>query len=202
MNLIIHLRLSSVIASYCWTEKDLTGIYKEAQRASEVIKDFMGFAIKQPQPKQLFDINDFIKYVLKPRKFAQKNKITVKINFNPDLPLVKLGHVRMRQVFMDIITSTEYFMFQAHNKGILTVTTEKSGEVVRAYFTADTPGISPETLGAAIQPFFTTKEVGKSIGLGLSFCHNIISEHGDRIYIESEPVKGVTFVVEPPISRE
>jgi PAS domain S-box-containing protein len=183
--------------------RDLTGIYEEAQRASEVIKEFMAFALKQPQPKQLFDINDLIKDVLKLRKYAQRNNnIIVKTNFDPDLPLVTVGPVRMRQVFMDIITNAEYFMFEAHEKGTLTITTEKAGEVVRASFTDDGPGIPPENLGQIFNPFFTTKEVGQGIGLGLSICHGIVIEHGGKIYVESELDKGSTFVVELPISQE
>jgi PAS domain S-box-containing protein len=183
--------------------RDLTGIYEEAQRASEVIKEFMGFALKQPQPKQLFDINDLIKDVLKLRKYAQRtNNITVKTNFDLDLPLVTVGPIRMRHVFMDIITNAEYFMFEAHEKGTLTITTEKAGEIVRASFSDDGPGIPPENLGQIFNPFFTTKEVGKGIGLGLSICHGIVTEHGGKIYAESELGKGSTFVVELPISQE
>jgi PAS domain S-box-containing protein len=183
--------------------QDLTGIYEEAQRASEVIKDFMAFALKQPQPKQLFDINDLIKDVLKLRKYTQrKNNIIVKTNFDPELPLVTVGPIRMRQVFMDIITNAEYFMFEAHEKGTLTIATEKAGEVVRASFTDDGPGIPPENLGQIFNPFFTTKEVGQGIGLGLSICHGIVTERGGKIYVESELDKGSTFVVELPISQE
>lgn len=183
--------------------QDLRGIHEEAQRASEVIREFMGFALKQPQPKQPVDINDLIKDVLKLRKHEQrKNNITVKTNFDPNLPLVKVGPVRMRQVFMDIIINAEYFMFEANRKGILTIITEKAGDIVRASFTDDGPGILPEHLGQIFNPFFTTKEIGKGIGLGLSICHSIVTEHGGRIYVESEPSKGATFVVELPISQE
>jgi len=182
---------------------DLTGIYEEAQRASEVIKDFMAFALKRPQQEQPSDINDLIKDVLKLRKHAQrKNNITVKTNFDPELPLVTVGPVRMRQVFLDIIINAEYFMFEAHEKGTLTITTEKVGDVVRASFSDDGPGISPENVGQIFNPFFSTKEIGQGIGLGLSICHSIVTEHGGKIHVETEPGKGATFVVELPISRE
>src|SRR4030042_6819463 len=108
----------------------------------------------------------------------------------------------MRQVFLDIVTNAEYFMFEAHEKGTLTITTERAGEFVRASFTDDGPGIPSENLGQIFNPFFTTKEVGKGIGLGLSICHSIAIEHGGKIYAESEPGKGATFIVELPINHE
>jgi PAS domain S-box-containing protein len=183
--------------------RDLTGIYEEARRASEVIKDFMAFALKQPQPKQPLGINDLIKDVLKLRQYEQKKtNIKVKTNFDPELPLVTVGPVRIRQVFLDIVTNAEYFMFEAHEGGTLTITTERAGEIVRASFSDDGPGIPPENLGQIFNPFFTTKEVGKGIGLGLSICHGIVTEHGGRIYVDSELDKGSAFVVELPISQE
>jgi len=58
-----------------------------------------------------------------------------------------------------------------------------------------------EDLSHVFDPFFTTKEVGKGTGLGLSICHGIITEHNGRIYAESEPGKGATFVVGLPITN-
>ena len=162
----------------------------------------MVFALKRPLQKQLSDINSFIKDVLKLRQYEQKNtNIKVKTNFDPELPLVMVGPVRMHQVFLNIIINAEYFMFQAHKKGTLTITTEKKGDVIRASFADDGPGIPPENLGQIFNPFFTTKEVGQGIGLGLSICHSIVTEHGGNIYVESEPGKGATFIVELPIIK-
>jgi PAS domain S-box-containing protein len=182
---------------------DLTGIYEEAQRAAEVIKNFMVFALKRPLQKQLSDINSFIEDVLKLRQYEQKNtNIKVKTNFDPELPLVMVGPVRMHQVCLNIIINAEYFMFQAHKKGTLTITTESKGDIIRASFADDGPGIPPENLGQIFNPFFTTKEVGQGIGLGLSICHSIVTEHGGNIYVESEPGKGATFIVELPIIKD
>jgi len=51
-------------------------------------------------------------------------------------------------------------------------------------------------------PFFTTREVGQGTGLGLSLCYGIVAEHKGRIYAESEPGKGATFIVELPVVTE
>ena len=119
----------------------------------------------------------------------------------PDLPEVMADHFQLQQVFLNIIINAEYFMVETHGEGTLTVTTEKAGDIIKASFTDDGPGINQENLGHLFDPFFTTKEVGKGTGLGLSICHGIITEHGGRIYAESELGKGTTFVVELPISN-
>ena len=90
-------------------------------------------------------------------------------------------------------------MTEAHGKGTLTITTGSEGGFIRASFADDGPGIQKENLRHLFDPFFTTKEVGKGTGLGLSICHGIVTEHGGKIYAESEPKKGATFTLELPI---
>ncbi len=102
---------------------------------------------------------------------------------------------------MNIIINAAYFMIEAHGKGTLTITTGWGGSTVRISFADDGPGIAPENLRRIFDPFFTTKEVGRGTGLGLSICHGVITEHGGRIWAESELGKGATFIVELPISQ-
>ena len=130
------------------------------------------------------------------------SNIQVDTQFAPDLPEITADGFHLQQVFLNIIINAEYFMTEAHGRGNLTITTEKVGDIVRASFADDGPGIAKESLGHLFDPFFTTKEVGKGTGLGLSICHGIISEQGGKIYAESKLGKGATFVVELLISQQ
>jgi len=181
--------------------KDVELIYKEAQRAANVIKNLLTFARKHAPMKQLNQINNIIEDVLKFRAYEQKvNGIEVKRQLAPDLPEIMVDYFQMQQVFLNIIINAEYFMVEAHNRGTLTITTKKQNGNVRISIADDGPGISKENLRRLFNPFFTTKEAGKGTGLGLSICHGIVSEHGGQIYAKSQPGKGATIVVELPIS--
>ena len=57
------------------------------------------------------------------------------------------------------------------------------------------PGIAAEDLDHVFDPFFTKKEVGAGMGLGLSICHRIIESHNGRIEVESEPGRPTVFRV-------
>ncbi len=57
-------------------------------------------------------------------------------------------------------------------------------------------GISRDEIKKIFLPFFTTKDEG--VGMGLALAHKIITAHGGRIYVESEPGKGTTFTVTLP----
>jgi len=181
--------------------EDLSLVYSEAQRAAGIVKNLLTFARKHAPAKQLTRINNVIEDVLNLRAYWQRvNNIEVRRQFASDLPEIMVDFGQMQQVFLNIIINAEYFMIQAHNRGTLTITTEKLGDIVRISFADDGPGISKENLTRIFDPFFTTKEVGVGTGLGLSICHGIVAEHGGRIYARSRWGEGATFIVELPVS--
>jgi signal transduction histidine kinase len=90
------------------------------------------------------------------------------------------------------------------NGGDLTVTTStalgiKIGRSIKDAIRIDISdtgvGITKENLNRLFTPFFTTKEKGKGIGLGLSVVHGIIERHHGKIEIESNPGTGTTFSI-------
>jgi signal transduction histidine kinase len=62
----------------------------------------------------------------------------------------------------------------------------------------DGAGMAPEVLARVFDPFFSTREPGQGMGLGLSVSHAIVAEHGGTISATSEAGKGSTFRVELP----
>jgi signal transduction histidine kinase len=60
-------------------------------------------------------------------------------------------------------------------------------------------GIPPEHLSKIFNLYFTTKLDGT--GMGLSMAHQIVSEHGGRIEVESEVGKGTTFTITLPLQQ-
>lgn len=48
-------------------------------------------------------------------------------------------------------------------------------------------GIRPENIARVFEPFFTTRDVGSGLGLGLSICYGIVQRHGGTLSVRSEP---------------
>ena len=63
-------------------------------------------------------------------------------------------------------------------------------------------GIAPENMSKLFTPFFTTKEPGQGVGLGLAVSYGIIERHGGKIEVQSEVGKGTTFTVVLPSAAE
>jgi signal transduction histidine kinase len=61
------------------------------------------------------------------------------------------------------------------------------------------PGIDPKHLDKIFDPFYTTKDVGEGMGLGLSICYRIIQEYDGRITVDTEPGKFCEFTLEFPV---
>ncbi|MEG6506145.1 two-component system sensor histidine kinase NtrB [Nitratidesulfovibrio sp. 1201_IL3209] len=85
---------------------------------------------------------------------------------------------------------------------VITVTPFRQGRHA-GFSVRDTgSGIPPEHLDSLFEPFFTTKPVGRGIGIGLSTCYTIVTEHGGDIRVESRVGEGSTFTVTLPLPPE
>ncbi|NIP97295.1 MAG: GHKL domain-containing protein, partial [Akkermansiaceae bacterium] len=75
---------------------------------------------------------------------------------------------------------------------------EVQGGQVAVTFRDNGPGIAPEDLEQVFDPFFTRREVGEGMGLGLSICHQIVESHGGKIEVVSSPGEFTEFRVVLP----
>jgi signal transduction histidine kinase len=97
-----------------------------------------------------------------------------------------------------------YNAFQSiRDGGLVEITTlpSEDGESVEVRIRDTGCGIAPEVIDRIWDPFFTTKEVGKGVGLGLALTYNIVKRHGGKITVESQVAKGSLFTVRLPLSR-
>jgi two-component system, NtrC family, sensor kinase len=62
----------------------------------------------------------------------------------------------------------------------------------------DGAGIAPDILPQIFEPFLTTKESGRGVGLGLAISRGIVERHNGRIEVQSELGRGTTFTITLP----
>jgi PAS domain S-box-containing protein len=125
-----------------------------------------------------------------------------------DVPPVVASDSRLGQVFLNLLLNAAQAIPEGHaarNEITVKTRTDAMGRVVVEV--QDTGGGIPgEILGKLFDPFFTTKPRGVGTGLGLAICHNIVSELGGDITVESEVGKGtcfrVTLTPAPPMAEK
>lgn len=80
--------------------------------------------------------------------------------------------------------------------GTLTLRTRQNGELSYVEVSDTGTGLTPEECERLFTPYYTSKPHGT--GLGLAIVQSVISDHGGRISVRSEPGRGTTFVIELP----
>lgn len=80
----------------------------------------------------------------------------------------------------------------------VTITSERLHAGVRLTFTDRGPGMPPDVLSRAGEPFFTTKQPGQGMGLGLFLARSVVERLDGKLIIESKPNVGTQAIVELP----
>ena len=116
---------------------------------------------------------------------------------NEELPSILGDPSGLRQVFMNLLINAYHAIKYGGRVEISTIYSDKD----RAIFVQirDTGyGITPDVIDRIWDPFFTTKEVGKGVGLGLALSYNIVKRHGGEISVKSVVNEGSQFTVRLP----
>jgi PAS domain S-box-containing protein len=180
---------------------------RETERVSGIIQQMLGF-YRPSMAMSPVNVNLVLEDILAlMEKQLQKQRITVRKNLVPGLPLV-LGHSdQLKQVFLNMVLNNQDAMPRG---GTLTVSTDVVEEpdtagaltkMVNVEFSDTGTGIAPEILPHIFEPFFTTK-AEKGTGLGLWVSFGIIQSHGGHISVKSRPDHGVTFTISLPIAAQ
>ena len=109
---------------------------------------------------------------------------------------------RLAQVVTNLVTNAIDAM-ETSGGGTITVGIETSHDETRIKVADSGTGIHPDVIARIFDPLFTTKDVGKGTGLGLTIIHDIVhGDFGGRIEVESTVGHGATFIVRLPEVKE
>ncbi|WP_179380447.1 sensor histidine kinase [Jannaschia marina] len=178
--------------------KNLTRIGDLAGRMGRIIRNLSAFARSEPQPAVETDLGAVIDAALEMTEArAAAAGVEVRVT-RPDAPVLAMaGEVRMGQVLVNLIGNAIDAMAVAETRH-LTITLTDGPPTLTV---ADTgPGLeNPE---AIFDPFYTTKEVGAGLGLGLSLSYGIVQGFGGEIRGRNTEEGAAFTVTLPPVAAE
>ncbi len=175
-------------------EENLGRITRLTERMAELSKLMLNFS-RRPRdailPVDLNEVIDEAMNLLRGRFERSGVHPTVR---RPDHPVMVLGgHVRLQHVVMNLLTNA---IDALEGCGDPQVTIEvQEGDDVTVVVSDNGPGIAPEALGKIFDPFFSTKDVGKGLGLGLSISYNIVRDFKGALRAENPPEGGARFTL-------
>jgi len=174
-------------------------IRRQAVRAQEVANSLMMFAQRKDFQPQLLNINEVVKDTLSLMMILfMKEKIEIKTSFSDSISPVRGDRSQISQVIFNILLNARDAL--EDRGGVVKISTREAEGKVYIEISDNGPGINKENIGKIFFPFFTTKDVNKGHGLGLSVSYGIIEKHGGEIRVSSVPEKETVFTVLLPSS--
>ncbi len=166
-----------------------------------IIGKFSEFS-KMPQPQlRRVQLNELIRGVMQlfqaQLEAPGRAKIGCELQLNPHLEPVLADAELLHRAISNLVLNA---MDAMPRGGTLTLRSrEERGKAVIEV--ADTGmGLTQEECERIFTPYYTNKEHGT--GLGLAIAQSVVSDHGGRIHVQSQPGQGTTFVIELPRSAE
>jgi len=177
-------------------------LLKECNRKIErIVKKLKEFSRHSEFEFTAMEVNDAVSSVLAITRQQFLNQgIELDLRLSESLPRVWCDKNQIEQVLLNLMSNARDAM-EGSSQKVLTVQTDlrQKGQQVEIKVTDSGVGMTAEQIEQIFNPFFTTKDSDKSIGLGLSISYQIIDAHQGKIEVKSELNKGTTFIVSLPV---
>ncbi len=181
-------------------------------RAGNVVRQLLSFNRRIEQERKPVQIQSIADEAISLLRVSIPATVNIAKDFKEPLGTIKADPTRIHQLLVNLVTNAAHAM--EDRVGTLTIRlrnvrrSDREGMPFsdldsRPYLeltVRDTGcGIDPEIRDRIFDPYFTTKEVGKGTGMGLSVVHGIVKNHEGLISVNSTPGEGTTVTVLFPI---
>ncbi|MEM9246750.1 MAG: ATP-binding protein, partial [Cyanobacteria bacterium P01_F01_bin.153] len=205
-------------------EEDVTKVLRSmevgADRIKEIVLSLRTFSRLDESGVKLASLQDGIDStltILSHRlKASHAQKSIEVVRDYGDLPPVNCNAGQINQVFMNLLANAIDALEEGPDGDVksaaampsesspspsgaqIVVTTRVDGDRQVVTVSDNGPGISPDVRDRIFDPFFTTKPTGQGTGMGLAISHQIVEQHGGRLYCQSKVGRGTIFIMEIP----
>jgi two-component system, NtrC family, sensor kinase len=175
-------------------------IERECRRCGGIVQNLLLFARQSGSKMDLVDVNEIVRQALMlVEHHLQMNGLKLLCDLLPgDSRIVADGSQLQQALVALLVNAVEAMSNLPTGCGALTVRLRDDGDTIAIEIGDNGMGISDEVLPRIFEPFFSTKEDTKGVGLGLSVAYGIVQRHGGRIDVQSQVGAGTTFCITLP----
>ncbi len=194
--------------------KNMKEIGEAARRARDLVSRLLSFSRKTEVRLETTDLASTVEQSAKLLKTSMPRRVEFRWCFSDDLPSVMADPGEINELVIHLVNNA----VEAIGKegGVLEIVLErtrfvrrtivrdrvlKPGDYVKLTVRDTGRGIAANHISRIFDPYFTTKELGKGAGMGLSIVHGIVKVHMGAIQVESQVGKGSEFAVFFPASE-
>lgn len=183
-------------------------VSNQVTRASKIINRLREFGRKTDFAREKVDINTPVHRVLSMlSQQLQLENIGIELDLDDALPPIMAHTNRLEQVLFNLITNGRDAINRKKESAApdgeraIRIKTFQKGDQVALSVSDTGTGIPPEITDKIFEPFYTTKAVGKGLGLGLSIIYGIVRDYGGEIEFQSTEGTGTTFTQTYPAAE-
>ncbi|MCW3849605.1 PAS domain S-box protein [Sphingomonas sp. LB-2] len=195
------------------TLRMLDSAYEGAQRGASLTQRLLAFARRQDLRPEPVDVPELVRGMTSLLRRSLGPQVRVETHFPLDLPLARVDAHQLEMALLNLAVNARDAM---PDGGVVDITASEHcagmdeelapGRYVKLAVADTGAGMDAETLAHAIEPFFTTKDVGKGTGLGLPMVQGLAAQSGGRLVLCSAPGRGTSaelyFPVAEPVREE
>ena len=181
----------------------LEGIQNGSQRLKGIVLGMRTFSADQGDQFTPSNLHEGLDSTLTILQSKIKNTVEIHKEYG-DIPLVECQFGKINQVFLNLLNNAIDAILElpkSKQPGQIYISTKVKEDKVAIIIRDTGIGMDQATLKRIYEPFFTTKDVGKGTGLGMSISYGIIESHNGKIKVISQPGQGTTFSILLPIDR-
>ena len=182
--------------------KTLASMLRASSRGATLTQQLLSFARQQPLKQEKYNLNALVTGFESLLRRARQESVSLHFDLHPALRPVRIDAPQFEAALLNLVTNANDAM---PSGGTLIVRTEnarlKAGEVstlpagdfVKVTVMDTGVGMTPAVAARAIEPFFTTKEIGKGTGMGLSQVLGLVQQSGGDLVLDTAPGKGTSI---------
>jgi two-component system, NtrC family, sensor kinase len=170
----------------------------ESRRCGDLVKNLLTFSRTSPISLERANLNSVVERCVKLIEHkADLMSIQLQVNLAADLPNVYCDAGQIEQVLLAL--SMNAIDAMPHGGNLWLKSAKLSDNEIQLTVRDDGMGIPADVIPQLFEPFMTTKEVGKGVGLGLAISKGIVDRHGGKIEVDSQAGRGTTFRITLPM---
>jgi len=196
-SILTHISYLETIEKDKEKRDSIKWIESETNRIGDIVSRVLAFSRESESLAEFSDINSIINEVIDISKFSIKNRnIEIKKNLSDQKALLSsISKDEFKQIFLNLFLNATQAIKES---GIVSIETRKENGNIIIIISDSGHGINKEDLKNIFNPFFSTKTLKDSSGLGLSITYSIIQKAGGDIEINSTPLEGTIVKVKLP----